>query len=85
MSTERIEKITTALEHAFPNCEIDIIDNSHLHRGHAGAKDGKGHFKVRIHANELQKLTRTQAHRTVYAALGSLMETDIHALEIELF
>lgn len=85
MSTERIEKITQALNKAFPDSKISITDNSHLHRGHAGAKDGRGHFKVRIHANELQGLTRIQAHRAIYNALGSLMETDIHALEIELF
>ena len=83
MLNERIKKIETALKYAFPDCALEIIDNSHLHAGHAGAKTGKGHFKVRINADELKNKSRVQQHRLIYRALSDLFETDIHALEIE--
>ncbi len=79
----RKDKIEATLKMAFTNCECNIIDNSHLHVGHAGAKDGKGHFKVTLKADELQGKTRLQQHQLIYHALSELMQTDIHALEIE--
>jgi BolA protein len=53
-----------------------------LHTGHAGAKDGRGHFAITIVAEAFDGLGRIESHRLVYAALGSLMTTDIHALSI---
>jgi BolA protein len=79
----RIKKIETTLQNAFTNCECKIIDNSHLHAGHAGAQDGKGHFMLMIKADELHGKPRIVQHRLVYQALAELMQTDIHALEIK--
>lgn len=61
---------------------LEVIDESHLHAGHAGARDGRGHFHVRIAAARFQGLSRLAQHRLVYDALGDLMVTDIHALRI---
>ena len=63
--------------------ELEIIDESHHHVGHAGARDGRGHFRLHIVSQEFAGLTPLQCHRLVYAALGELMQTDIHALAIE--
>lgn len=61
---------------------LEVIDESHLHVGHAGAQSGKGHFKVIISSEMLTGLNRIQQHQLVYKSLGSLMETEIHALSI---
>jgi BolA protein len=84
VSADRIALIRQRLEAALQPTTCEVIDESHLHRGHAGARDGRGHFRLRIAAPALHGLRRLEAHRRVYEALGDLMETEIHALAIEL-
>ena len=60
--------------------ELAIEDEGHLHIGHAGARDGRGHFRVRIVAAAFSGQPLLARHRRIYAALGDLMQTDIHAL-----
>ena len=59
-----------------------VKDQSHLHAGHEGAKDGKGHFDVTIVSESFAGLNRIARHRLVYDALGDFMDSDIHALRI---
>jgi len=54
-----------------------------LHVGHAGAKDGKGHFDLTIVSEEFAGVTSIQRHRMVYDALAQLLQTDIHAVRIK--
>lgn len=82
MTTNRVETIEQRLSEAFSPDELLVKDQSHLHAGHAGAKDGKGHFDVRIVSEKFVGLNRIARHRLVYDALGGLMATDIHALRI---
>ncbi|QYR52183.1 BolA family protein [Lysobacter soyae] len=79
----RVARIRAALETAFSPVILDIRDDSHRHAGHEGARDGRGHFKVRVVSRAFDGMTALQKHRAVYAAMGSLMETDIHALQID--
>ncbi len=72
------ERLTAALE---PHL-LEVTDESHLHVGHAGARDGRGHFHVRIASARFRGLSRVAQHRLVYDALGDLMTTDIHAVRI---
>jgi len=83
MTAERVAAIRERIETALSPERLEIIDESHLHAGHAGAQDGRGHFRIRIAAASLEGLGRLQRHRRIYAAVGELMETDIHALSIE--
>ena len=85
MSGDRPALIRTELEQAFQPAELLIKDQSHLHAGHAGAKDGRGHFDVTIVSEAFEGLNRVQRHRMVYDALSRLIETDIHALRIKAF
>lgn len=62
--------------------ELEVLDESHLHAGHAGARDGRGHFRVRIVSERFAGLPRITRHRLVYDAVGDLMQTDIHALAV---
>lgn len=80
---KRIERIREALLVALAPSELEVIDESEQHLGHAGAASGRGHFRVRIVAGAFAGQSPLQRHRAVYAALGTLMETDIHALAIE--
>jgi len=82
MPTSRIEKIKHCLNERFPNAQITLDDESHLHAGHAGAQDGRGHFRLHILTDEFKDLTRIQRHQLIYETLGELMQSDIHALTI---
>ncbi len=85
MTRDRQTLIRTDLEKSFQPTELLIKDQSHLHAGHAGAKDGKGHFDVTIVSQAFDGVNRVQRHRMVYDALDKLIETDIHALSIKAF
>jgi BolA protein len=82
MNAERSGKIETILRDAFSPDELLVKDQSHLHAGHAGAKEGLGHFEVIIVADAFRDCSRIDCHRMIYTALGQLMTTDIHALSI---
>ncbi len=83
MSEDRVERIRTALIDELAPDHLEIIDESHLHAGHAGAREGKGHFRVRIVTHSFIGLPPLKRHRLVYAAVDELMTTDIHALSID--
>ena len=82
MNEERIASIRARLQSAFSPLALEITDDSHHHVGHAGAKDGRGHFSVRIVSERFEGTKTLERHRMVYAALGPLMQTDIHALRV---
>jgi BolA family transcriptional regulator, general stress-responsive regulator len=60
--------------------DLEVLDESHQHAGHPGARDGGGHFRVRLVSGEFSGLSRIQRHRLVYDCLADLMPRDIHAL-----
>ena len=80
--SDREDLIRQKLQARFSPTELQIKDQSHLHAGHEGARDGRGHFDVSIVSEEFTDTSRIQRHRMVYDALGDLLETDIHALRI---
>lgn len=82
MSGTRCAQIEARLHEAFSPDELLVKDQSHLHVGHAGAKDGRGHFEVQIVADAFENCSRIESHRLIYEALGSMMTSDIHALSI---
>jgi BolA protein len=79
----RVEQIRTRLVAALAPSELAIEDESHRHVGHAGARDGRGHFRVQIVSAAFRGQLPLARHRAVYAALGELMQPDIHALAID--
>ena len=80
--SDRTATIERILTEAFEPSRILVKDQSHLHAGHAGAKEGKGHFDVTLVSAKFDGQTRINRHRMVYDALGSYMQSDIHALRI---
>ncbi len=85
MSAERVGLMRQALDSELHPEALEIEDESHLHAGHAGARDGRGHFRVTIVSEAFAGLRPLQRHRRVYQALGGLMDTDIHALSIQAY
>lgn len=79
----RVERIREALQAALQPASLEVVDDSHKHAGHEGARDGRGHFTVRITSDAFAGRAPLARHRAVYAALGEMMQTDIHALAIE--
>lgn len=61
---------------------LDIEDESAQHAGHAGAKGGGGHYRMRIVSSVFSGKNTLTRHRMVYDALGDLMQREIHALSI---
>ncbi len=60
---------------------LDIVDESHLHAGHAGAREG-GHYALTIVAASFSGLSTVARHRLIYGAAGPLHACGIHALSI---
>ena len=64
---------------------LEVFDDSHEHAGHAGAKDGGGHFQLVIVSREFAGKPQVARHRLVYEVLGDLMPKQIHALAIRAY
>ena len=74
--------ITQALEERLQPAELELVDDSAAHAGHAGAREGS-HFNVRIVSAKFAGLPRISRHRLVYDALRPWMAEGIHALAID--
>ena len=78
-------EIRSRLTQAFDPRELDVIDESEQHRGHAGYQEGgESHFRVRLRSRAMDGLGRLQRHRAVHDALGPEMIGRIHALSLDL-
>ena len=61
---------------------VEIIDESHKHAGHAGARNGGGHYVLNIVSPRFTGMNTVARHRMIYSALGDLMKREIHALTV---
>jgi BolA family transcriptional regulator, general stress-responsive regulator len=78
------ERITRTLTEAFSPVELKVVDESHLHKGHAGHRpEGETHFRVVIVAEAFRGKSRVAAHRLIYRALAAEIDRGVHALAIE--
>lgn len=77
------EEIRARLQAAFDPRELEVVDDSERHRGHAGYREGgESHFNVRIRAAAFEGKSRVARHRAVHAALGDIVPR-IHALALD--
>jgi BolA family transcriptional regulator, general stress-responsive regulator len=82
----RIDRIRLSLEGALSPVHLELQDDSAAHAGHAGARQsGGGHFTATIVSKAFEGKTLVDRHKMVYAALGELMRTDIHAFSMKVF
>lgn len=79
------EDIRSRLEQAFGPTQLEVVDDSERHRGHAGYRDGgQTHFNVTIRAPAFDGLSRVARHRAVHSALGADLVGRIHALSLDI-
>ena len=74
--------IEQALQQRLNPIGLEVIDESHLHAGHAGAASGR-HFRVRVRSERFAGLTLIARHRLMHDAVAELIPQGIHALAIE--
>ena len=80
----RRDDIFSKLSEAFQPDHLEVVDESELHRGHAGYQDGgQSHFRVVIRSQDFAKLSRIARHRAVHTAIGAELMEQIHALALE--
>lgn len=77
----RMEKMRSLLA-ALQPARLEIVDDSQQHVGHAGARDGGGHFRLTIMSAQFSGKSTLARHRMIYSALGEMMKHEIHALNI---
>ena len=78
------DEIRTRLQQAFDPRELEVVDDSESHRGHAGYREGgESHFNVRIRSAAFKGQNRLARHRAVHAALGDIVPR-IHALALDI-
>lgn len=80
---DRVAAIRERLTQQLSPEQLEIVDESHLHAGHAGAASGAGHFAVTIVSDKFQDKSLLERHRMVYMAVDDLMRSEIHALSIQ--
>lgn len=78
----RIEELKQRLAPLVPTT-LEVIDESHQHIGHEGAKDGASHFRLRIASPQFEGKNTVACHRKIYRLVGDLIPHPIHALAIE--
>ena len=81
---ERKQLLTERLQTALQPSVLNVIDESHLHVGHAGAAGGAGHYRVKITSPRFDGLRLIAKHRLVYDAVAEWMPDRVHALSIEI-
>ena len=73
------------LREALDPTHLEVIDESHLHAGHAGARDGGQHFRAVIVSEKFEGLNRVRAQQLVYQTVENWMGKEIHALSMQTF
>lgn len=78
------EQIDQILTQALKPVEIQVVDESHLHAGHAGARpEGETHFSVRVVSEAFRGKSRIECHRMINECLANLLHNRVHALRIK--
>jgi BolA protein len=81
--SDRCARIEAELRERLAAVHVEVVDESHLHVGHAGARDGGGHFRAVVVSMRFEGKAPVQRQRLVYDALDSAMGREIHALSMK--
>jgi len=81
----RVDELKSRITTALAAEHVEIQDDSAQHRGHAGASGGAGHYTAIVVAPSFAGQSRLERHRAVYAAVGDMIPTEVHALVVRAF
>ena len=79
------DRLEARLREALDATHVEVVDESHLHAGHAGARDGGGHFRAVIVSEKFEGLNRVRAQQLVFGTVEDWMKREIHALSMKTF
>lgn len=82
-ASDRRSRIEAELRERLAAIHVEVIDESHLHVGHVGAREGGGHFRAVVVSARFEDESPVQRQRRVYAALEEIMGSEIHALSMK--
>lgn len=82
MQTDRRARIEARLHEGLQPSHIEVVDESHLHAGHAGARSGAGHFRAVLVSERFEGLSRVKRQQLVYGLLAEEMGPEIHAFSM---
>lgn len=81
----RADRIAEALRTAFPPAVVEVVDDSHRHAGHAGARpEGETHYSVRVVSPAFAGMSRVARSRAVHDVLAGEFSGGLHALALTL-
>ncbi|MGZ3420838.1 MAG: BolA family protein [Polyangiales bacterium] len=75
--------IESTLKSELQATAVEVVDESHLHAGHAGARGGAKHFRVRVVSPMFSGKSLVQRHRMVNALFAEELKHAIHALALD--
>lgn len=77
------ERIVARLTASLDPVDLDVVDESDRHAGHAGAREGGGtHYRVRVVSAQFERRSRVERHRLVYGLLEAEFADGLHALAL---
>jgi BolA protein len=79
------DQLEARLREELQPSHLEVIDESHLHAGHAGAREGGGHFRATIVSSRFAGLSRVRAQQLVFEIVEDWMGQEIHALSMKTF
>lgn len=82
---QRADRIAAAIRDSFHPAEVEVVDDSHSHAGHAGAAPGgETHYSVRVVSPAFAGMSRVARSRAVHAVLSAEFGAGLHALALTL-
>jgi BolA protein len=81
--SDRSARIESELRERLSAIHVEVIDESHLHAGHVGAREGGGHFRAVVVSPEFEGKNPVERQRMVYGVLEHAMGSEIHALSMK--
>jgi BolA protein len=79
------EALEARLRDRLETTHLEVVDESHLHVGHAGAREGGGHFRAVIVSPRFEGMNRVRAQQLVFEIVSDWMGREIHALSMKTY
>ncbi len=82
---ERLQMVEQRVRSALHPVHLHLLDESHRHRGHEGARSGGSHYRLTVVSDRFEGRSRLARHRMLYDAVGDAMGREIHAFALRTY